>query len=83
MRRYPREHILNLDETSWNAVAAGFLTWAVKGTECANCQIDNSQKEGVTVMDGIDVASADRLLTIMGKCKAKRRLLGFDALDEV
>jgi hypothetical protein len=71
MHRYPRERILNLDETNWNPVAAGVLTWAVKEAESANCQIDNSEKESVIVIDGIDAASTNRPLTIMGKWKAK------------
>jgi hypothetical protein len=83
MTHYPRNRIINLDETNWKAVAAGFLTWAAKGTESVHCHIDNDEKEGVTVIAAIDAAGNKLPLTIIGKGRTKRCLAGFHTPDEI
>jgi hypothetical protein len=47
------------------------------------CQIDNSQKEGVTVIAGIDAAGTQLPLPIIGEEKTKRGRSGFHAPNEV
>jgi hypothetical protein len=54
MASYLRERIINVDETNWRVVAAGFLTWRKTAMESAACQIDNDAKQGVTIIAAID-----------------------------
>jgi hypothetical protein len=49
--------MVNIDETHWKIVAGGFLIWGIKAAESASCLINNTAKEGVTVMAGITTAS--------------------------
>ena len=74
---YPADRILNMDETHWKAVAAGFLTWAVKGAESVTCHLYNDEKEGVTVIAAITAAGDKLPLTIVGKGKTPRCLAGY------
>jgi hypothetical protein len=83
IEQYPAERILNIDETNWRAVAAGFLTWAKAGTESVQCQIDNDEKQGVTAIAAIDFAGNKLPLTIIGKGKTERCLKGYDLPPEV
>jgi hypothetical protein len=83
MSRYPRDRVVNVDETNWKVVAAGFLTWATKGSEAVNCQIDNNDKEGVTVIAAVNAAGKKLPLTIIGKGKTRRCLAGYEAPDGV
>jgi hypothetical protein len=83
IEQYPAERILNIDETNWRAVAAGFLTWAKAGTASVQCQIDNDEKQGVTAIAAINFAGKKHPLTIIGKGKTERYLNGFDLPAEV
>jgi hypothetical protein len=74
MREYPLTRIVNMDETHWKAVAAGFLTWAEKGAESVTCYISNDEKDGVTVIAAIDAAGNKLPLTVVGKGKTPRCL---------
>jgi hypothetical protein len=56
LQNYPRDRIINIDETNWRTVAGGFMTWAHTSTESVQCQIDNDEKEGVTVIAAVDAA---------------------------
>jgi hypothetical protein len=53
LQRYPRERIINIDETNWKTVAGRFLTGAHTSTESVQCQIQNDEKEGVTVIAAV------------------------------
>jgi hypothetical protein len=83
MDRSPWNRVLNVDKTNWKVVSAGFLTWATKGAQSVNCQIDNHDKEGVTVIAAIDAARNNLPLTVVGKGKTGRCLAGFEAPEEV
>jgi hypothetical protein len=83
MARYARDRVVNVDETNWRVVAAGFLTWANKGSESVNCQIDNNDNEGVTVIAAVDAAGGTLPLKIIGKGKTRRCLAGFQAPEDV
>jgi hypothetical protein len=74
---------VNVDETNWRVVAAGFLTWATKGSQSVHCQIDNNDKEGVIVIAAIDPAGNKLPLHIIGKGKTRRCLAGFQTPEEV
>jgi hypothetical protein len=74
IQEYPIGRIINVDETNWRAVAAGFLTWAKAGTEAVQCLIDNDEKQGVTAIAAIDFAGNKLPLTIIGKRKTERCL---------
>jgi hypothetical protein len=54
LQNSPPERIINIDETNWKTVAGGFMTWAHTSAESGQCQIDNDEKEGVTVIAAVD-----------------------------
>jgi hypothetical protein len=83
MRVYPRERIVNIDETNWKAVPGGFLTWAHKGIECVHCQIENDEKQGVTVIAAVDANGRKLPLTVVGKGKTQCCLAGYELPAEV
>jgi hypothetical protein len=74
MSSYPRERILDIDETNSSSE---------KGTESVNCHIDNSEKEGVKVITAIEAAGKNLPLTLIGKGKTERCFAGFHVPDEV
>jgi hypothetical protein len=47
---YLGHRIVNIDETNWKTIAAGFLTWATREAESVNCHIDNNEKHEITVL---------------------------------
>jgi hypothetical protein len=65
----PAERILNLDETNWKSISAGFLTWARAGPESVPCVISNDEKEGTTAIAAADARGKELPLTII--CKGK------------
>jgi hypothetical protein len=83
MKRYPADRIINIDETNWRTVAPGFLTWGVKGAESAHCNIDNDDKEGVSVIAAINAAGEKLPLTVIGKGKTRRCLAGYQLPETV
>jgi hypothetical protein len=80
---YPRDRITNVDETTWKAVAAGFLMWRKAGTESATCHIENDAKQGVTVIAAIDALGHKLPLTVIGRGKTSRCLAGFNLPDDI
>jgi hypothetical protein len=82
-RAYPLERIINIDETNWRTVEAGFKTWGVKGAESVHCNADNDDKEGVRVIAAVDAAGRKLPLTVIGKGNTKRRLAGYALPSEV
>jgi hypothetical protein len=74
---YPSEKIVNIDETNWKTVAAGFLTWAPVGAESVNCTVDNDQKFGVTAIAAITADGRKLPLTVIDKGKTERCLRGY------
>jgi hypothetical protein len=83
MRIVPAERIMNIDETNWRPVAAGFKTWAPTGAESVHCIVDNDDKQGVTVIAAISAAEEKLPLTVIGKGKTQRCLAGYDLPSEV
>jgi hypothetical protein len=75
--KYPRDRIINIDETNWRTVASGFLTWGLKGAESVQCNIDNDDKEGVTVIAAINAEGQKLPLTVIGKGKTPKCLAGY------
>jgi hypothetical protein len=50
MAQYPLERVINIDETNWWRVSAGFLTRAMKGAEPVSGIVDSDDNGGVTVI---------------------------------
>jgi hypothetical protein len=78
LKKYTADRVINVDETNWRTVAAGFLTWGLKGADSVQCNIDNDDKEGVTVIGAIDAAGKKLPLTVVGKGKTLRCLAGYE-----
>jgi hypothetical protein len=74
LQNYPRDRIVNIDETNRRTVAGGFMTWAHTSIESVQCQIDNDEKEGVTAIAAMDAAGGKLPLTVIGKGKTERCL---------
>jgi hypothetical protein len=83
LKKYPADRVINVDETNWRTVAAGFLTWGLKGADSVQCNIDNDDKEGVTVIGAINAAGKKLPLTVIGKGKTLRFLAGYELGDDV
>jgi hypothetical protein len=83
MGQYPLERVINIDETNWRTVSAGFLTWAMKGAESVNCMVDNDDKEGVTVIAAIIAVGEKLPLTAIGKGKTDRCIKGYCLPPEI
>jgi hypothetical protein len=79
----PAERILNLDETNWRSVSAGFLTWARGGAESVLCVISNDEKEGITAIAAVNARGQKLPLTIIGKGKIPRCLTALDLPPDV
>jgi hypothetical protein len=83
LQNYPRDRVINIDETNWRTLAGGFLTWAHTGIESVQCQIENDVKEGVTVIAAVDAEGGKLPLTVIGKGKTERCLNGYQLPPEV
>jgi hypothetical protein len=83
LQNYRRDRIINIDETNWKTVAGGFMTWAHTNAESVQCQIDNDEKEGVTVIAAVDAEGGKLPLTVIGKGKTERCLKGYQLPPEV
>jgi hypothetical protein len=80
---HPRDRIINIDETNWKTVAGGSMTWAHTNTESVQCQIDNDEKEGVT-LPPLSWRQGGKLpLTVIGKGKPERCLKGYKLPPDV
>jgi hypothetical protein len=71
LQNYPRDRIINIDETNWRIITGGFMTWAHTSIESVQCQIDNDDKEGVTVIAVVDVVGGKLFLTVIDKGKTE------------
>jgi hypothetical protein len=83
LHRYPSEKIVNIDETNWKTVAAGFLTWSPVAAESVNCHIDNDQKFGITAIAAITADGKKLPLTVIGKGKTERCLRGYELPKDI
>jgi hypothetical protein len=54
------------------------MTCAHKNVESVQCQIDNDDKEGVTVIAAVDAEGRKCPLTLIGKGKTQRCLAGYE-----
>jgi hypothetical protein len=45
MKQHPSDRIINLDETNWQAVAAGFLTWAKSEANRSDVNSETTRKK--------------------------------------
>jgi hypothetical protein len=59
------------------------MTWAHTSTESVQCQIDNDEKEGVTVIAAVDAAGGKLPLTVIGKGTSERCLKRYELPREV
>jgi hypothetical protein len=69
MEAFPRNRIVNLDETNRRTVAAGICTWATKGSESVSCTVQNSKKEGITVLAAVHALGTKLPLIMIEKGK--------------
>jgi hypothetical protein len=83
LNHVPAEGILNLDETNWKFVSAGFLTWVCAGAESLPCVISNDEKEGITAIAAVDARGQKLPLTITGKGKIPRCLTALNLPPDV
>jgi hypothetical protein len=70
--RFSQARIINIEETNLRTVSAGFPTSTGKQSECVNVQVDNVDKESVTIIEEIDAMRNELPLTVAGKRKTKR-----------
>jgi hypothetical protein len=66
--------VTNIDKTNWKMVPNGQATWSKKETESGNFEIENDQKEGLSVIPSIDLAGEKLRLMALGKGEAQRCL---------
>jgi hypothetical protein len=66
LEAFPQDRVINIDETNWRVVVSSFWTWTHTGSEAVS-SINESEKEGITVIGGIDTAGAKLPLTVVGK----------------
>lgn len=83
LQTYPRDRIINIDETNWKAVPGAFMTWAHKNAESVQCRISNDEKQGVTAIAAVDANGGKLPLTVIGKGKTDRCLAGYHLPPEV
>jgi hypothetical protein len=83
MKQYPAGHMINIDETNWRTVAAGYRTWGVTSAESVHIIVDNDDKQGVIVIAAISAAGDKSPLTVVGKGKTQRCLTGYALPPEV
>jgi hypothetical protein len=57
-QHYPRDRILNADETSWKIINNHMVTVADCGSEAVACEFDGNVKGPVTVIASIDAAES-------------------------
>jgi hypothetical protein len=74
LQTYSPNRILNVDETNWRMVAAGYLTWAKRGSESVSRRLEDDEKSGVTVIAAVDAAGEKLPLTMIGRGKTSRCL---------
>jgi hypothetical protein len=48
--------MINIEETNWRSLAGGIWTWTMTGSESGSCFVEQSEKEGITVLAAIDGA---------------------------
>jgi hypothetical protein len=77
MLRHPLNQIINVNEINWPTVAGGFLTWAERGVEFLQYQLEDGESAGVTIIAAI-AAHGLKALTIIGKGKTSGCLAGSD-----
>lgn len=68
----PRDRILNCDETSWRIYPNGILTWAEKGSNSVQTQIQGDEKECITVLATISSSGTKLPLLLIAKGKTNR-----------
>lgn len=56
LRQYPRDRIINMDETSWKLLNCGFVTIANRGSETVECLFSGDPKMCLTAIAAIDAA---------------------------
>jgi hypothetical protein len=83
LQNCPRDRIINIDETNWRTVAGGFMTWAHTSIGSVQRQIDNDEKDRVTVIAGMDAAVRKLPLMVIGKGKTERCVNGCQLPPEV
>jgi hypothetical protein len=75
--QYPRDRIVNVDETNWKAVPDAFMTWAHANTETVKVQNDDDEKRGVTAIAAVHANGGKLPLTLIGKGKTSHYLSGY------
>jgi hypothetical protein len=80
---FPHDRVINIDEANWRVVAARFWTWADTRSEATSRIFDEDGKKEITVVAEIGAAGAKLLLTVVGKGKTKRCLVGLNLPPEV
>jgi hypothetical protein len=72
VQQYPRDRIVNTDETSWKIVNNRMITVAERGSDDVSCVFDGDVKGCVTVMASIDAAGTKLPLWLICRGKTTR-----------
>jgi hypothetical protein len=83
LERYPRNRIINIDETDWRTVATGFLAGPATGAESATCHIEDDEKAGIPVMAAMTAGGGKLPLTVLGKGTTPGCLVGLELSESV
>lgn len=69
---FPRDKILNCDETSWRVYPKSIKTWAEKGAQNIQFHINGDEKESITVLATITSIGTKCPLFVIAKGKTKQ-----------
>lgn len=72
LKTVDKDHIVNVDETSWFFYPRGLLTWAQKGAKNVSFQIDGNDKDNLTVLCAITAAGTKLPMMIIAAGKTAR-----------
>jgi hypothetical protein len=65
-------HIINCDETAWQVVPNGMLTWAPVGADGVSVELNANEKETITVLASITAARTKLPLQFVAKGRTTR-----------
>ena len=72
LQKVNKDHILNVDETSWFFYPKGLLTWAQKGAKNVSFQIDGNDKDNLTALCAITASGTKLPMMIIAAGKTHR-----------
>ena len=72
LKTVDKDHIANVDETSWFFYPRGLLTWAQKGAKNVSFQIDGNDKDNLTALCAITASGTKLPMMIIAAGKTTR-----------